>query len=101
MSERVRGEKEKKRNLMKHRLASLGPMGRLWPSFLILLFFSFFLWRSKHCPSLSFLLSSRYSVASLEERLSPKLGWEGVGVEGGTGRRVCVYRLMCVGIQRP
>lgn len=41
---RVRGEKEKKRNLMKHRLASPGPTGRLWPSFPILLFFSFLFW---------------------------------------------------------
>lgn len=59
-----RGERETERNLMKHRLESWGPTGRLWPSFTILLSFSFFLlWRNKRCPSLSFLLLSRRSGA--------------------------------------
>lgn len=37
------GETETERNLMKHRLASRGPTGRLWPSFttLLLLFLLF------------------------------------------------------------
>ena len=83
---------------MKHRLASQGPTGRLWPTFPILLLFIsflfFFLRRNKRCPSLSFLLSSRRLVGSSEERLSPKkkkkLGW---GMRGCLLLHVCHFFL--------
>lgn len=73
-----KGENQKKRNLMKHRLASRGPTGRLWPSFPILLFFSFF-FLSGGINAVPPSLSSFHLCiwwGSMEERLSPKLGWE-------------------------
>lgn len=80
---------------MKHRLASLRPTGRLWPSFPILLFFSFFLWRSKCCPSLSFLLSSLYLVGETVSKTG--MGEQGSG--GKTGRGV--NHFMCITVQGP
>lgn len=79
---------------MKHRLASLGPTGRLWPSFLILLFFSFsfFLGGGVNAvpPSPSF-----FHLCIQWERLSPKLEWEGELVEEGV---VGVFITSCVSL---
>lgn len=67
---------------MKHRLASQGPTGQLWPSFTILLPLSSFCYGEINDapPSLSF-----FYLGILEERLSPKLGWVSGGITGGGG----------------
>lgn len=65
---------------MKHRLASQGPTGQLWPSFTILLPLSSFCYGEINDapPSLSF-----FYLGILEKRLSPKLGWVSGGITGG------------------
>lgn len=67
---------------MKHRLASQGPTGHLWPSFTILLLLSSFCYReiSGVPPSLS-----SFYLGILEERLTPRLGWASGGITGGGG----------------
>lgn len=61
---------------MKHRLASQGPTGHLWPSFTILLPLSSFCYGEINDvpPSLS-----SFYLGILEERLSPKPGRVGGG----------------------
>lgn len=67
---------------MKHRLASQGPTGHLWPSFTILLPLSSFCYGEINDvpPSLS-----SFYLGILEERLFPKLGWVRGGITGGWG----------------
>lgn len=71
---------------MKHRLASQGPTGRLWPSFTILLSFSSFCCGGINAvppsPSSFYLCVCRGLLGA--EAVSTKSGWERRG--GGGGR---------------
>lgn len=84
---------------MKHRLASLGPTGRLWPSFPILRFFSSFFSGGINAvppsPS-SFHLCIRCGLFGGEA-----VSETGMGGPGGGGRGGGVYRFMCVTVQGP